>query len=101
MSLRSSVSSFVRSLLGFDDLSKNVAALTVQNTALNMQNTALLEKIDLIEKRLVENTRAVATLALVQANLMKEIGDIANNFAEKESRSSKSYVRKTGTDFTN
>lgn len=94
MNLGNFASAFVRRALGLDDLFEKISSL--QRT-----NEEIVSRIDSIEKRMVESTRAVATLALVQANLIKEIGDIAERYSEKESHPQKSHVRKSGTDFTN
>ena len=57
------------------------------------------ERLASIESRLVENTRALATLALVQASLVKELDALL----EKGSSSSKmkGLSRKIDPDFTN
>jgi hypothetical protein len=94
MKIRNAVERIVKNLLDLDDMTRKLEEL-------NSSNKEASQKLDAIEKRMIESTRAVATLALVQANLIKELGDIANNIEEKESSASKSYVRKTSTDFTN
>jgi len=94
MKIRIAVERIINNLLGLDDMARKIEEL-------NSSNKEASQRLDAIEKRMVESTRAVATLALVQANLIKELGEIANNVVEKESSASKSYVRKTSTDFTN
>jgi hypothetical protein len=94
MKIRIAVERIINNLLGLDDMARKIEEL-------NSSNKEASQRLDAIEKRMVESTRAVATLALVQANLIKELGEIANNIEEKESSASKSYVRKTSTDFTN
>ena len=57
------------------------------------------ERMTNIEVRLLETTRALATLALIQSNLLREIGEITENAAKAKNRAS--VARKPGTDFTN
>jgi len=67
--------------------------------AINKNQQFVIEKISTIETRLNDLARAVATLALVQASLVKEISDIAER--ETGSKSKPASARKTGNDFTN
>lgn len=88
------LNSFVRKLCGFDEISEKLA--TIQES-----NQSIVSKINAIEARMVESTRAIMTLSLIQANLIREISDIASDLPDKEIKTSKSYTRKSGTDFTN
>jgi hypothetical protein len=85
---------FIRKLLGLEEISEKLLALQESN-----QN--ILSKISAVEQRMVESTRAIMTLSLIQANLIREMSNFASDLPEKEIKKSKSNLRKSGTDFTN
>ena len=72
MRLKSVFERIIRNLLSLDDLASKIEETSSSSKEIS-------QRIDAIEKRMVESTRAVATLALVQANLIKELGDIASS----------------------
>lgn len=57
-------------------------------------------KIEAVELKISEFARALATLALVQANLIRALGDLADK-EESRSKTQKFSSRKSGSDFTN
>lgn len=57
-------------------------------------------KIESVESKMSEFARALATLALVQANLIRALGDLSDK-EEARSKTQKLSARKAGTDFTN
>ena len=80
------------SFLGMDDI------ISRQAEMMNHQKL-LEERISFLEQKATEISRAVATVALIQANMVREFGEIS---AEQEKKKTKiAYIRKTGDDFTN
>lgn len=92
MSLKSRISIFLRDLLGIKDL-------TGQVQEMQKQQQESIERIEFLDKKINEMARALATLALVQASLVREIGDVLEKDSKPKTKSS--VVRKPGTDFTN
>ena len=80
------------SFLGIDDIHSR------QDEILKNQKD-LEDRITFLETKVVEISRAVATVALIQANVVREMGDIVT---EKEKKRTKAtYLRKSTDDFTN
>jgi hypothetical protein len=88
----SATKAFLRKTLGVDNIIEKLDAA-------DSRRLKDEERWAMIEHRLVENTRALATLALVQANLIKELDALL----EKSGTSSKmkGVSRKIDPDFTN
>jgi regulator of replication initiation timing len=57
-------------------------------------------KIESAETKIADFARALATLALIQANLIRALGDLADK-EEARSKTQKFSARKAGSDFTN
>lgn len=90
--MRASIKSFLKDLLGYNEINQMMEAA-------DRRQIKEQERIAMIEQRLVENTRALATLALVQANLVKELDAILNSLSG--TTKAKTYNRKIDPDFTN
>jgi hypothetical protein len=90
--MRVAIKSFLKDLLNFNELSQMLEAS-------DRLRSKEQERIAALEQRLVENTRALATLALVQANLIKELDTMIDNMSGTSK--TKSFNRKIDPDFTN
>jgi hypothetical protein len=90
--MRVAIKSLLKDLLGYNEINQMMEAA-------DRRQIKEQERIAMIEQRLVENTRALATLALVQANLVKELDSILNSLSG--SSKTKTFNRKIDPDFTN
>ena len=90
---------FKKIIRDYDVEAIGIAYVADQIEKINKTQNAIFEKISSIETKLSDLTRAVATLALVQASLVREISDVDER--ESRSKSKPAPARKTGNDFTN
>lgn len=63
------------------------------------EQNKMREQISAIETRLAENTRALATLALIQSRLLGEINELIESSKADKSKGNRSKI--PGTEFTN
>lgn len=90
--MRSAIKVFLKDLLGYNEINQMMEAA-------DRRQIKEHERIAIIEQRLVENTRALATLAIVQANLVKDLDTILNSLSGTSK--TKTFNRKIDPDFTN
>jgi hypothetical protein len=83
---------YIRQILKIDEI---INQFKLVESAISLQN----QRITDLEARISDNTRALATLALVQANLIRAFSEIEER--ETKTKSVKVAARKPGTDFTN
>lgn len=79
-------------LSGVDNLRSEV--LEIKN-----KNETLASRVATLEERLVETSRAIATLAIAHASVVRELAKIMD--LEEKKREKKLIQRKTSDDFTN
>lgn len=79
-------------LSGVDNLRSEV--LEIKN-----KNETLASRVATLEERLVETSRAIATLAIAHASVVRELAKIMD--LEEKKREKKLLQRKTSDDFTN
>lgn len=90
--MRASIKSFLKDLLGYNEINQMMEAA-------DRRQIKEQERIATLEQRLVENTRALATLAIVQANLVKDLDTLIEGMSGTSKV--KSFSRKIDPDFTN
>lgn len=90
--MKNNIKNYVQEALGINDSHDKISEIS------SKQDT-IIGKIQILEDKISEITRAVAMLALVQSNLIRELGDMAERESRKKTK--QVYTRKTGTDFTN
>lgn len=89
---KNSIIRAMRDFLGIDDTQDSLRQIIEKQDLINA-------KVQNVEEKMSEITRAVAVLALVQSNLIREIGDLSDRDAKKKTKAA--YSRKSGSDFTN
>lgn len=90
-----SLKSDIKRLLG-DHEREKIVDLQMQN--LKSGQDEIGARLDQIQSDLKENSRALATLAIIQARLLSEISDV---LSEKEKKKPASVKKVTGPEFTN
>lgn len=90
--MRVVIKGLLKDLLGYNEISQLIEAA-------DRRQSKEHERIASLEQRIVENTRALATLALVQANLIKDLDTVINSLSG--TTKTKTFNRKVDPDFTN
>ena len=92
MNLKEAIKDYIARFIGINNLTNRVTE------SLETQEK-ILARISEIDNRLTENTRALATLAIVQASLVREISEYIES--KEKPKYKKAQPRNTGSDFTN
>lgn len=92
--------SFCDKLTGFISKKLGIQKIDSQILEIKGQITSLDERLSQLEERSKEVSRAIATLAIAHASLIRDLSDVISQHEKKKSEK-KIVTSKTGDDFTN
>jgi septal ring factor EnvC (AmiA/AmiB activator) len=80
--------------------SKDLEKLNDQLEEISKENKNLLEKIESMKSTISDNSRALATLAIIQSRLINEISDLVES-NQREKKKKPAIRKNPGPEFTN